>query len=83
MMSSADCMRPFDCCLPLLPAIAASSPLMDARQTGLLDSRLEVYRSNSRRIPSVAGRVIPEAVFDEATYNRVIFEPMCRRDWPP
>ncbi len=62
--------------LPLLPAIAASSPLMEAKQTGLLDSRLEVYRTNSRRIPSVAGRVIPEAAFDEATYNQVIFDPM-------
>ncbi|MCA9074473.1 MAG: hypothetical protein KDA93_05530 [Planctomycetaceae bacterium] len=62
--------------LPLLPALAASSPFMDAKPTGLLDSRLDVYRNNSRRIPSVAGRVIPEPAFDEATYEERIFEPM-------
>lgn len=62
--------------LPLLPAIAASSPLMDGRLTGLLDTRLEVYRTNSRRIPTVAGRVIPEPVFDRAGYDRVILQPM-------
>ena len=29
-----------------------------------MDSRLDVYRTNCRRVPSVAGRVIPEPVFD-------------------
>jgi glutamate---cysteine ligase / carboxylate-amine ligase len=62
--------------LPLLPALAASSPIVDGKLAGGMDARLEVYRSNSRRIPSVAGRVIPEQAFDQAAYNRLIFEPM-------
>jgi glutamate---cysteine ligase / carboxylate-amine ligase len=62
--------------LPLLPALAASSPVMDGSIAGPLDARLEVYRTNSRRIPTVAGRVIPEQAFDEAAYHRLIFEPM-------
>lgn len=62
--------------LPLLPALAASSPLMDGQLSGLMDSRLEVYRTNSIRIPSVAGRVIPEQAFDERSYGHLIFEPM-------
>ena len=62
--------------LPLLPALAGSSPIMDGNRTGLMDSRLEVYRTNSRRIPSVAGRVIPEPAFDAASYSRLIFTPM-------
>lgn len=62
--------------LPLLPALAASSPIMNGRITGLLDNRLEVYRKNSSRVPSVCGRVIPEQAFTEADYHRLIFEPM-------
>ena len=64
--------------LPILPALAASSPMVDGRVTGILDNRLEVYRTNSRRIASVTGRVIPEPVYSEAEYRRLIFEPMFR-----
>ncbi len=64
--------------LPVLPALFASSPILDGRPTGLLDSRMEVYRHNSARVPSVSGQVVPEPVFDEATYRRDIFERMYR-----
>ena len=64
--------------LPLLPALAASSPLMEGQLTGPLDSRLETYRHNSRKIPSIAGRVIPERVFTEEEYNARVFAPMFR-----
>lgn len=60
--------------LPLLPALAASSPIVEGRLTGLLDNRLDVYQSNQRRIPSLAGRVIPEAVYSEAAYREQILE---------
>jgi carboxylate-amine ligase len=62
--------------LPILPALAASSPIVEGCPTGLLDSRLDVYRTNCRRVPSVTGRVIPEPVFDRASYEREILEPM-------
>lgn len=68
--------------LPILPALAASSPLVEGRATGMLDSRLEVYRTNSARIPSVTGRVIPEAVFSRRDYEREIFAPMYREIRP-
>jgi gamma-glutamyl:cysteine ligase YbdK (ATP-grasp superfamily) len=55
--------------LPILPALAASSPIVDGRVTGLVDARLEAYRQNSRRIPSITGHVVPEAVFTEASYR--------------
>lgn len=45
---------------------------MDGRVTGLADSRLETYRTNSRRIPSVAGRVIPEPMYTRESYEREI-----------
>jgi gamma-glutamyl:cysteine ligase YbdK (ATP-grasp superfamily) len=62
--------------LPLLPAMAASSPVMDGRLTGVMDNRLDVYRRNSARIPSVAGRIIPERAFTRAEYERLILQPM-------
>ena len=58
--------------LPLLPALAASSPLVEGRATGLVDSRLDAYKRNQARIPSIAGAVIPEPVFTEADYRREI-----------
>lgn len=64
--------------IPLLPAIAASSPLKDGHLTGLCDTRLEVYRHNAKRVPSVSGRVIPEPAFNFEAYDRDIFQPMFR-----
>jgi len=64
--------------LPILPALAASSPVVEGEPTGLLDSRLEQYRTNSRRIASITGRVVPEPVYTQADYDREIFQPMFR-----
>ncbi|MDA1277090.1 MAG: glutamate-cysteine ligase family protein [Verrucomicrobia bacterium] len=64
--------------LPLLPALAASSPITDGQDSGWVDNRLAVYRTNSAKIPSITGRVIPEAVFSEAAYQEKILQPMYR-----
>ena len=58
--------------LPILPALAASSPFVDGQASGSLDTRLNVYRNNARRIPSVTGRVIPEPVFTRVDYERLL-----------
>lgn len=58
--------------LPILPALAASSPLAEGRLTGYADTRLVHYASNARRIPSVSGRVIPEPVFTHDTYRALL-----------
>ncbi|MEO8495435.1 MAG: glutamate-cysteine ligase family protein [Planctomycetota bacterium] len=62
--------------LPLLPALAASSPIIERRASGFCDTRLEVYRTNAKRVPSVSGLVIPEPVFTRAAYEREIFAKM-------
>ena len=62
--------------LPILPAIAASSPVMEGDLTGLMDTRLETYRRNAEIIPSITGLVVPEAVTSRAEYDRVILQPM-------
>lgn len=62
--------------LPILPALAASSPLVEGRPSGLMDTRMEHYRTNSARIWSITGAVVPEPVFTEADYRQQIFERM-------
>jgi hypothetical protein len=68
--------------LPILPALTASTPIMDGRVTGIMDNRLEVYRTNSRKIPAAAGMVIPEPVYTKADYDRVIFQEIYRQYAP-
>ncbi len=60
--------------LPILPALSASSPIVECRTTGYLDYRLEAYRINAARIPSISGEVVPEPAFTEAEYDREIFQ---------
>ncbi|HET8937738.1 MAG TPA: glutamate-cysteine ligase family protein [Polyangiales bacterium] len=55
--------------LPLIPGLAASSPFVEGKKTALLDSRLDVYRRNSKAVPICAGRVVPERVFTRAEYE--------------
>lgn len=58
--------------LPILPALTASSPVVEYRTTGILDNRLEMYRANSTAIPSLSGRVIPEPVYTKRDYEETI-----------
>ena len=62
--------------LPLLPALAASTPILDGQATGLLDSRLYFYSRNQQRIPSICGDVIPEFISSEEEYQQKILNPM-------
>lgn len=64
--------------LPLLPAFAASSPLVEGKWGPLLDSRLHFYLENQRRIPSILGDAIPEAVRNKSEYENLILKPMYR-----
>ena len=60
--------------LPLIPALTASSPFMENNVTGLLDSRLDAYKKNCQKIPSITGNVIPEAVSGRDDYEKNILE---------
>jgi carboxylate-amine ligase len=42
--------------------------------TGSYDTRLKYYKINQAKIPSITGRVIPEAVFSKRNYLQVIYE---------
>ncbi len=60
--------------LPLLPALCASSPVLDGKLTGMLDTRLKYYKTNQAKIPSITGKVIPEAIFSKRNYLNNIYE---------
>jgi gamma-glutamyl:cysteine ligase YbdK (ATP-grasp superfamily) len=60
--------------LPLLPALCASSPILDKSYTGKRDTRLSFYKTNQAKIPSITGKVIPEAVFSKRNYHNVIYD---------
>jgi glutamate---cysteine ligase / carboxylate-amine ligase len=62
--------------LPIIPALSASSPAADGKLTGFLDTRLETYRHNQRKIPSICGGVIPEPVASVDEYYQKILQPM-------
>jgi gamma-glutamyl:cysteine ligase YbdK (ATP-grasp superfamily) len=64
--------------LPILPALSASSPIFEGHPTGFRCTRLEAYRKNQKKIPSITGIVIPEAVFSEKAYYKKIYTPIMR-----
>lgn len=71
--------------LPLLPAIAASSPILEGKFTGMKDARLHYYGSNQQKIPQISGAVIPEFVQSTADYREQILVPMFAaiKPWDP
>lgn len=64
--------------LPILPALAASSPFAEGRRSGWADYRMRVYCDNAQAFPSIAGMVIPETITSLHAYRERILAPMFR-----
>lgn len=64
--------------LPIMPALSASTPILDGKVTDFVDTRLVYYRTNQQKIPSITGLVIPEAVRSIQEYHDKILQPMYR-----
>jgi gamma-glutamyl:cysteine ligase YbdK (ATP-grasp superfamily) len=62
--------------LPVLPALSASSPLVEGRRSPFLDTRVEVYRTNAAAVPAVAGEIVPETVSGREDYEARVLVPM-------
>jgi len=60
--------------LPILPALCASSPILEGKRTGLLDTRLKYYKENQKKIPTIAGRIVPEPIFSKKNYENLIYK---------
>lgn len=65
--------------LPLLPAIAASSPVLDGKITGWRDARLREYRGNAAKMKEIAGDIIPELLRGESDYEGEVYDPLRNR----
>jgi len=64
--------------LPILPAIAASSPIAEGWFTRYLDYRMHVYSEQSPHQTQIAGDIIPDVIHTRAEYHDRILEPMYR-----
>jgi len=62
--------------LPIIPAIAASSPFADGHATGWLDYRLHSYEGNARAVPQMNGDMVPEPVTSRTQYEREVLRPL-------
>jgi carboxylate-amine ligase len=62
--------------LPILPALSASSPILEGQYTGVKDNRMRMYLTNQKEIPEMTGKVIPEQVFNFSSYQSLIFDPI-------
>ena len=65
--------------LPILPALAASTPFLDGRDTGFADARIDVYaRQSARRAVDHRPRHSGAGALRSAVSASVILEPMFR-----
>lgn len=64
--------------LPILPALAASSPLAEGSASGWMDTRLHVYAGNAPGFAEITGGIVPDTVDSRADYERAILQPMYR-----
>jgi gamma-glutamyl:cysteine ligase YbdK (ATP-grasp superfamily) len=62
--------------LPILPALAASSPLADGHFSRFLDARMENYCGHQIKVPATIGAVIPDATTGIADYETHVLAPM-------
>ncbi len=64
--------------LPILPALAASSPIADGMPSGYLDTRMQAYSTAYHRLPSVIGQMIPDTLSSRAEYETQVLAPLYR-----
>ena len=62
--------------LPVIPALAASSPFCSGRQARCLDARISEYVRGVRMLPPVLGELVPEPCASRSDYERDVLAPM-------
>jgi gamma-glutamyl:cysteine ligase YbdK (ATP-grasp superfamily) len=58
--------------IPVMNGLTASSPFAGGEFTGYSDYRMEVYRTNSAKIPSITGMVVPEPAKGIDDYKQTV-----------
>lgn len=62
--------------LPILPALAASSPAAGGQVRDALDFRMACYRDHPSRVPALIGEVIPDNADSAEEYAAMVLAPM-------
>ncbi len=62
--------------VPYLPALAASSPMFDAKLQPSVDNRLAFIIEHQARITESCGEIVPEYTTGLAAYKRDVLQPM-------
>ncbi|MDH4261964.1 MAG: glutamate-cysteine ligase family protein [Spirochaetia bacterium] len=62
--------------LPIIPALSASSPIVEGRPTLKMDSRLGYYQNNQSIIPEIGAEIIPEIINSTNDYKTLILNKM-------
>lgn len=62
--------------LPMIPALTASTPILEGERQNVLDMRLQFYGTNQAKIPEISGKIIPEAIYSEQDYQDKVLQPM-------
>ncbi|WP_421871874.1 carboxylate-amine ligase [Marinoscillum sp.] len=60
--------------MPMIPALTASSPVLDGKFTGYYDKRLYYYEKNQSKIPVLTGKVVPERLFTKHAYQKHVYD---------
>lgn len=62
--------------LPILPALAASSPILEGRPGACLDNRMAAYREHQARLRASIAAVIPDTMSSRRQYEAEVLGPM-------
>lgn len=62
--------------LPILPALAASSPLAGGHPTGNLDGRMAAYLTHQAALPTSIAGVIPDSAISRLRYEAEVLAPL-------
>ena len=60
--------------MPMIPALTASSPVLDGKFTGYFDKRLYYYEKNQSKLPILTGKVVPERLFTKHSYQKNVYD---------
>lgn len=60
--------------LPIIPALAAASPIVESTANGIMSNRSETARLATASVPAIVGRFVPEPIFTRSEYERYLLQ---------
>jgi len=60
--------------LPIIPALSASSPIVEGKFSGRIDNGLRYARGRYSKFPAITGQIVPEPFFSEKKYQEMVLD---------